>query len=179
MSKSTSMAKRLAMVLAALLVAAVASMGIAWAETATHTGDSEDSHFQLDGQVLLQDKDKDYPSGETYREGIYSGLANETALVHLLQVKTDAQSESGKTIKAAAGQSITDFVSISGLTAGKRYTLRGMLVDKDTGDEITSYEMRVDQFTASSDTIERQVLYRNIDASKLAGKKYCGFCRAL
>ena len=83
-------------------------------------------------------------------------------------VKTSAKGASGNTIEAAANQTITDTVTLSGLTSGVEYTISGILVDENDTQVGTCDAPVV--FTADSAKSTQTVTF-TFDATDYAGKK--------
>ena len=88
------------------------------------------------------------------------------------EIRTTATIDSEKTAQPAEQITITDTVEYSGLTAGQEYTLKGVLMDKATGEPLLVNDQQVTSeatFTPAEASGTIDVLF-TFDASALTGK---------
>jgi len=87
------------------------------------------------------------------------------------------KADGDKEISAATNVTIVDTVSYSGLTPGKEYTLKGILMDKETGKELAvDGKTIVVETTFTPDKADGKVeLEFSFDASSLVGKEIVVF----
>ena len=88
------------------------------------------------------------------------------------EIRTTATIDSEKTAQPAEQITITDTVEYSGLTAGQEYTLKGVLMDKETGEPLLVNDQQVTSeatFTPAEASGTIDVLF-TFDASALTGK---------
>ena len=88
------------------------------------------------------------------------------------EIGTTATIDGEKTAKPAEQITITDTVEYSGLAAGQEYTLKGVLMDKETGEPLLVNDQQVTSeatFTPAEASGTIEVLF-TFDASALTGK---------
>ena len=88
------------------------------------------------------------------------------------EIGTTATIDGEKTAKPAEQITITDTVEYSGLAAGQEYTLKGVLMDKETGEPLLLNDQQVTSeatFTPAEASGTIEVLF-TFDASALTGK---------
>ena len=88
------------------------------------------------------------------------------------EIRTTATIDGAKTAQPTEQITITDTVEYSGLTAGQEYTLKGVLMDKSTGEPLLVGEEQVTSeatFTPAEASGTIEVLF-TFDASALTGK---------
>lgn len=108
----------------------------------------------------------------------HEDIDDEDQSIQIVQIRTSAEDEETGTHTVKAGQKarIIDTVSYKGLTAGKKYVLKGKLMDKTTGKAVKAKTKAV-SFTAGKKSSKegsltdgtQEVSFR-ISAKKLAGK---------
>lgn len=115
---------------------------------------------------------------ELYRERIklasHAELQDEELTVRIPKVRTEAfdKKDAGKDLFAGKNETIVDTVKYENLTAGKEYTVKGTLMDQETGKTIVVNGSPVTAektFKPNASTGE-VVLEFNFDASALQGK---------
>ena len=88
------------------------------------------------------------------------------------EIRTTATIDGEKTAEPAEQITITDTVEYSGLTVGQEYTLKGVLMDKETGEPLLLNDQQVTSettFTPAEPSGTIDVLF-TFDASALTGK---------
>ena len=88
------------------------------------------------------------------------------------EIRTTATIDGAKTAQPTEQITITDTVEYSGLTAGQEYTLKGVLMDKETGEPLLLNDQQVTSeatFTPAEPNGTIDVLF-TFDASALTGK---------
>ena len=90
------------------------------------------------------------------------------------EIRTTATIDGAKTAQPTEQITITDTVEYSGLTAGQEYTLKGVLMDKSTGEPLQVNDQQVTSeatFTPSESNSTVDVLF-TFDASNLAASPW-------
>lgn len=93
------------------------------------------------------------------------------------EIKTTATVDGEKIAEPVGEVTITDTVTYSNLTPGKTYTLKGVLMDKSTGEKLMVNEKEVTaekEFTPESASGTEEITF-TFDASGLAGKSVVVF----
>lgn len=121
---------------------------------------------------------------ELYHEGkkiaVHQDIDDEGQTIHFPEIQTKAQDKATGTGTAVAGNQVTivDTVSYKNLKPGQKYTLRGKLVDRDTG--ITARDAAGGEITAEAKFTPKEkdgkaeVIF-NFDGSNLEGKTLVAF----
>lgn len=97
--------------------------------------------FTFDASVITEDTDlvvfqKLYKDGVELAEHADIEDENETVSVLVPEIGTSASVEDEKTVNATEVFTLEDVVSYSNLIPGKEYTVRGVLMDKNTGEPL-------------------------------------------
>ena len=103
---------------------------------------------------------------------VHADLSDEGQSVHFPAIHTSAAVGGSREVEAKKDITITDTVSYEGLIAGHTYTVKGRLMDKETGKELTVNGKAVKgsaTFTAQAETGTLDVKF-SLDGSALGGK---------
>lgn len=110
---------------------------------------------------------------------VHADIEDEKQTIHFPEIKTKAEDgkDGDQTVECGKEVTIKDTVSYKGLIAGKEYTVKGILMDKDTGKTLEVDGKTVESettFTADKADGEVEVVF-NLDASSIEGKKLVVF----
>ena len=136
----------------------------------------EFSGINLEGKTVVAFESVSYNDIEL---AVHADITDKDQSVSFPDIKTTAKdaTDGDKKVEAESKAYIVDEVKYTGLVAGEKYTVRGMLMDKDTGKavQIDGKKATAEKtFTAkkTSGTVE---LVFEFDASKLDGKELVVF----
>ena len=105
--------------------------------------------------------------------GVHADITDEDQTVYIPDVHTTATATDTEDHVTGANEevTITDEVALTGLKVGNEYTVKGVLMDRNTGAEIqVGGESITDEKTFTAETADMTVtLTYTLDASKLAG----------
>ena len=110
---------------------------------------------------------------------VHADIEDEDQTVHIIDVQTEAESQNGThTAPTGTEVTITDHVSYTNLEVGKEYTVKGKLMNKETGEPLTDAEGN--EITAETTFTPEEAngivdLEYTLDSSLLAGKEIVVF----
>ncbi|MBM6808309.1 VaFE repeat-containing surface-anchored protein [Faecalicoccus pleomorphus] len=110
---------------------------------------------------------------------VHADIEDEDQTIHIIDVQTEAESQNGThTAPTGTEVTITDHVSYTNLEVGKEYTVKGKLMNKETGEPLTDAEGN--EITAQTTFTPEEAngivdLEYTLDSSLLAGKEIVVF----
>ena len=117
---------------------------------------------------------------EMYRDdrllAVHADIEDEGQTVYYPEIETEATDKDTGSHKSIANETVTivDTVSYSGLQPGKTYTVKGVLMDKETekplqidGKEITAEKMFTAESSSGSVTVEFAINARELDGKEI------------
>ena len=143
--------------------------------TAEKSSGSVDLTFTFDasaiaGTTVVAFESVEYKGIEV---GVHADITDEDQTVYIPDVHTTATATDTEDHVTGANEevTITDEVALTGLKVGNEYTVKGVLMDRNTGAEIqVGGESITDEKTFTAETADMTVtLTYTLDASKLAG----------
>ena len=145
--------------------------------TPTSANGTVDVVFTFDGS-LVKTKDSIVVFEDLFRNDVtiatHSDIEDKDQTIDIIDIHTTAVSEKDNhTALAGEEVTITDTVKYEGLKVGKEYTVKGVLMDKETGEAIVDEEGNkiTSETTFIPDTTDGTVdVVFTLDSSKLAGK---------